>query len=193
MGSPFDYPLSQRLDENDAIIMLDKVLVPWENVFAYGDIDKVNNFFPRTGFLPRFVVHGCTRLAGEARLHRGPAARRPWKPPARRISAACRRNVGEVLAWRNMFWGLTDAMVRDPTPWTARLRAAEHRARPRVPRARDHRLLEDQGHRSSKRLARALIYLPSHARDFQNPEIRTVSSTSTCAAPTATTPRTASS
>ena len=25
--------------------------------------------------------------------------------------------VGEVLAWRNLFWGLTDAMARSPTPW----------------------------------------------------------------------------
>ena len=63
MGSPFDYPLSSRLDENDAVFIIDKVLVPWENVFVYGDVEKANNFFPRTGFLPRFVVHGCTRLA----------------------------------------------------------------------------------------------------------------------------------
>ena len=63
MSSPFDQPLSSRLDENDAVFIMDKVLVPWENVFVYGDIEKANNFFPRTGFLPRFVVHGCTRLA----------------------------------------------------------------------------------------------------------------------------------
>src|ERR1700746_286487 len=63
MGSPFDYPLSSRIDENDAVFILDKVLVPWENVFVYADIEKANNFFPRTGFLSRFVVHGCTRLA----------------------------------------------------------------------------------------------------------------------------------
>ena len=63
MGSPFDYPLSSRMDENDSIIVFDKVFVPWENVFAYGDIEKVNNFFPRSGFLPRFMFQGCTRLA----------------------------------------------------------------------------------------------------------------------------------
>jgi aromatic ring hydroxylase len=63
MSSPFDQPLSSRLDENDAVFIMDKVFVPWENVFVYGDIEKANNFFPRTGFLPRFVVHGCTRLA----------------------------------------------------------------------------------------------------------------------------------
>src|ERR1700683_280038 len=43
MGSPFDYPLSSRLDENDAIFILDKVLVPWENVFVYGDMEKANH------------------------------------------------------------------------------------------------------------------------------------------------------
>src|SRR5258708_12222161 len=60
---PFDDPLSTRMDENASIIVFDKVFVPWENVFAYGDIDKVNTFFPRSGFLPRFMFHGCTRLA----------------------------------------------------------------------------------------------------------------------------------
>ena len=63
MGSPFDYPLSSRLDENDTILVLDRVLVPWENVFVYGDLEKASTFFPRSGFLPRFTFHGCTRLA----------------------------------------------------------------------------------------------------------------------------------
>jgi 4-hydroxyphenylacetate 3-monooxygenase len=63
MGSPFDYPLSSRIDENDTIFIFDKLLVPWENVFMYGDVDKINAFFPRSGFLPRFTFQGCTRLA----------------------------------------------------------------------------------------------------------------------------------
>src|SRR6202166_2359724 len=54
MGTPFDYPLSSRMDENDSILVFDKVFVPFE---------KVNNFFPRSGFLPRFMFQGCTRLA----------------------------------------------------------------------------------------------------------------------------------
>ena len=58
MGSPFDYPLSSRLDENDAILVLDKVLIPWENIFVYGDLEKANNFFPFSGFIPRFCFHG---------------------------------------------------------------------------------------------------------------------------------------
>ena len=63
MGSPFDYPLSCRLDENDTMMIFDKVLVPWENVFIYGDVDKINEFFPASGFIPRFTFHGCTRFA----------------------------------------------------------------------------------------------------------------------------------
>ena len=97
MGSPFDYPLSSRIDENDAVFILDKVLVPWENVFVYADIEKANNFFPRTGFLPRFVVHGCTR--GQARLHQRAAAEgdggRRHQGLSRR-SGQCRR--GDRLA-----------------------------------------------------------------------------------------------
>src|SRR5207302_1859079 len=63
LGSPFDYPLSSRLDENDAIFVMDNVFVPWEDVFVHADVEKANNFFPRTGFLPRALIHGCTRLA----------------------------------------------------------------------------------------------------------------------------------
>lgn len=60
MGSLFDYPLSSRVDENDAIFIIDKVLVPWENLFVYRDLEKANSFFPLSGFIPRFALHGCT-------------------------------------------------------------------------------------------------------------------------------------
>ena len=63
LGSPFDYPLSSRIDENDAIFIMDEVLMPWENVFVYADIEQANRFFPRSGFLPRAMLQGCTRLA----------------------------------------------------------------------------------------------------------------------------------
>src|SRR5690606_24353456 len=31
-GTPYDYPLSSRFDENDAIFVLDDVLIPWEDI-----------------------------------------------------------------------------------------------------------------------------------------------------------------
>jgi aromatic ring hydroxylase len=61
-GSPSDYPLSSRLDENDTIFILDRVLIPWDNVFVYGDIEKANIFFSPSGFVARAMLHGCTRV-----------------------------------------------------------------------------------------------------------------------------------
>ena len=46
MGTPFDYPLSSRLDENDAIFVLDNVFIPWEDVFVYGDVDARQQLLP---------------------------------------------------------------------------------------------------------------------------------------------------
>ena len=63
MGSPFDYPLSSRFDENDAIFILDNVLVPWENVLIYGDANKYNNHMQESGMYHRVGLQACTRLA----------------------------------------------------------------------------------------------------------------------------------
>jgi 4-hydroxyphenylacetate 3-monooxygenase len=40
-ASRFDYPLSSRFDETDALIVFDDVFVPWEDVFVYRDIELV--------------------------------------------------------------------------------------------------------------------------------------------------------
>jgi 4-hydroxyphenylacetate 3-monooxygenase len=170
VGTPFDYPLSSRMDENDSILVFDKVFVPYENVFAYGDIDKVNTFFPRSGFLPRFMFQGCTRLAVKLDFIAGlllKAVEATGVKDFRGVQAA----VGEVLAWRNLFWGLTDAMARTPAPWTPgyvlpnldyglAYRVMASLAYPKI-----KEIIENQ-------LASALIYLPSSALDFQNPETR---------------------
>jgi aromatic ring hydroxylase len=170
MGSPFDYPLSSRLDENDAVFIMDRVLVPWENVFVYGDVEKANNFFPRTGFLPRFVVHGCTRLAVKLDFIAGlllKAVEASGTKDYRGVQA----NVGEVIAWRNLFWGLSDAMVRDPKPWIGDY------VLPNMEPGNAYQIIATIAYSKIKYIieqtvASGLIYLNSHARDFANPEIR---------------------
>jgi 4-hydroxyphenylacetate 3-monooxygenase len=170
MGSPFDYPLSSRLDENDSIIVFDKVFVPWENVFAYGDIDKVNSFFPKSGFLPRFMFHGCTRLAVKMDFIAGlllKAVESTGVKDFRGVQA----QVGEVLAFRNLFWGLTDAMARTTEPWTPGYvspnlsYALAYRVMSSIAITRIKEIVDNS-------LASALIYLPSHSTDFKAPEIR---------------------
>jgi aromatic ring hydroxylase len=170
MGSPFDYPLSSRLDENDAVFIMDKALVPWENVFVFNDVAKANNFFPRTGFLPRALLHGCTRLAVKLDFISGlllKAVEAGGTKDYRGVQA----NVGEVIAWRNLFWGLSDAMVRDPKPWIGEYLL------PNLDPASAYQIIATIAYTKVKYIieqtvASGLIYLNSHARDFKSPEIR---------------------
>src|SRR5579863_4276763 len=116
LGSPFDYPLSSRLDENDAIFIMDEVFIPWEDVFVYGDIEKANTFFPRSGFVPRFQFQGCTRLGVKLDFITGlliKATETAGTSGFRGVEA----NIGEVITWRHCMWALTDAMARNPVPW----------------------------------------------------------------------------
>lgn len=170
MGSPFDHPLSSRLDENDSILVLDKVLIPWENVFVYGDLEKTNNFFPASGFVQRFTLHGCTRLAVKLDFIAGlllKAVEATGTSNFRGVQA----QVGEVIAWRNLFWGLTDSMALNPAPWIggtvlpnpdsgAAYRVFSTTAYPRI-----KEIIEQT-------IGSGLIYINSHASDFQNPELR---------------------
>ena len=45
--SAFDYPLSTRFDESDALVVFEDVFVPWENVFVYRNVELVRDQFFR--------------------------------------------------------------------------------------------------------------------------------------------------
>lgn len=47
--STFDYPLTSRFDEPDALILFDDVLVPWDRVFVDRDVKKTRDQFFATG------------------------------------------------------------------------------------------------------------------------------------------------
>jgi 4-hydroxyphenylacetate 3-monooxygenase len=170
MGKPFDYPLSSRLDENDTILVMDKVLIPWENVFIYGDVGKVQLFTGESGFVQRFTFHGCTRLAVKLEFIAGLLSK------ALEITGTAdfrgvQSRLGEVLAWRNMFWAFSDAAARNPVPWRdgtllpnpAYGMAYRWFMQVGYPRVREI-VLQD--------VASGLIYANSGADDFRNPEIR---------------------
>src|SRR5207247_10632001 len=46
--SVYDYPLSSRFDEVDTTVVFNDVFVPWEQVFVYRDVDRVNAQFHET-------------------------------------------------------------------------------------------------------------------------------------------------
>ena len=168
--SPFDYPLSSRFDENDTIFILDKVKIPWENVFIFGDPEKASTFFPGSGFLHRFTFHGVTRLAVKLDFIAGLLLKGVAATGVKDFRGIQSR-VGEVIGWRNMFWALSDAMAARPDEWIhgAVLPHLDYGLAYRwfmtigYPRVREI-IMQDLGS--------ALIYLPSHTDDFKSPEIR---------------------
>jgi len=170
MGSPFDYPLSSRMDENDAILVLDHALVPWENVLVYEDVGKSNTFFAHSGFFPRAMLHGCTRLAVKLDFIAGlmlKAVDAVGSTQTPHVQAG----IGEVIAWRNLFWALSDAMARAPVPW------AGGTVLPNPEHGQAYRLFATIGYPRVKEIAESvlgsgLIYLNSHAVDFTSPALR---------------------
>ncbi len=170
MGSAFDYPLSSRLDENDTILVLDKVFIPWENVFVFGHVGKVQLFTGFSGFNERTTFHGCTRLAVKLEFIAGLLAKALELTGTRNFRGIESR-LGEVLAWRNLFWALSDAAARNPVQWKdgALLPNPQYGMAYRwfmqvgYPRIREI-ILQD--------VASGLIYLNSSADDFKNPDIR---------------------
>ncbi len=48
--STFDHPLSARFEEMDAIVVFDDVVVPWDRVFYYENVDVANQFMNVSGF-----------------------------------------------------------------------------------------------------------------------------------------------
>jgi len=170
MGSPFDYPLSSRMDENDTILVLDKVLIPWENVFIYGHLGKVQLFTAQSGMIERATFHGCTRLAVKLEFIAGLLAKALEITGVKNFRGVQVR-LGEVLAWRNLFWALSDAAARNPVPWK------NGALLPNPQYGMANRWFMQLGYPRIKEIvqqdvASGLIYVNSSTDDFKNPEVR---------------------
>ncbi len=166
-STPFDAPLSSRMDENDAILIFDKVLIPWEDVLMY-DVDSANGFVTQTGFMPRALLQACTRLAVKLDFISGlllKAVEITGTKDFRGVQAA----VGEVIGLRHTMWALSDAMAHAGEPWGKYVL-------PNFEASLAFRMMAGDAtgrvlNIIQKTVASALIYLPSNAGDFQNPAL----------------------
>lgn len=59
--SSFNYPLSSRFEEMDTIVIFDNVLVPWERVFYYDNIEVSNSFMAVSSVLPLTLHQAVSR------------------------------------------------------------------------------------------------------------------------------------
>lgn len=167
-GSPFDRPLSARFDENDAILVFNEALIPWEDVLIHRDPQRVARFFPDSGFVNGFLFHGCTRFAVKLDFLCGLLAR------ALRCTGGIEQRgkralLGEMIAHRHAFWSLSDAMASCPEPWrSGAVLPGKQAALAYCVLAPDvyPRLVDI----IQKTVASGLIYLPSSAADLEHPE-----------------------
>ncbi len=68
MGTPFDYPLSSRFDENDAIFVFDKVLDPVGGRAAPSRSRQAQDILPAVGLPAGLSVPGLHPACGQARF-----------------------------------------------------------------------------------------------------------------------------
>lgn len=169
-ASPFDYPLSSRFDENDAILVFDRALIPWENVLVY-DAQKVQEFNEGPlGWMQRAAFQASTRLEVKLDFISGLVSK------ALEITGAggfrgVQAQLGEILAFRNLVSGLRDGMIERAEVGPGGILIPDGRyaltyaATAPGMYFRMRQIVETI-------IASGLIYLNSNAIDFQVPEIR---------------------
>ena len=168
-GSPFDYPLTSRFDENDAIFIFDNAFVPWENVFVHRDIEMLKAFYPRSGFLNGYTFQGCTRLAVKFDFLVGLVSKALHACGTDEFRGV-QVQLGEIVGWRNLFWSLTDAMAGAPDKWVG------DSYLPSIKACLSYRIFATEAYPAIRSIiqqivASGLIYLPSSSLDFKSPEV----------------------
>lgn len=168
-ASPFDYPLSSRLDENDSVLVFDQALIPWENVLVY-DVDKLATFDETSNWPARAIFQASTRMGVKLDFFVGILSKALEITGAGKFRGV-QAGLGEVIAYRHAVHALRDGMIENAQPgWGGSVDPhsgygfAYAAMAPGMYR-RVREIIESV-------VASGLIYLNSNAVDFQTPEIR---------------------
>ncbi|WP_066907947.1 4-hydroxyphenylacetate 3-hydroxylase N-terminal domain-containing protein [Millisia brevis] len=169
-ASPFDYPLSSRFDENDAILVFDRAFIPWENVLIY-DTKKIEEFNVGSySWGPRAAFQASTRLEVKLDFIIGLVSKALDVTGAGGFRGV-QAQFGEIIAFRNIAAALRDAMIQEAAPGfggsmvpNTQYALAYAAAAPGL-YSRMRQIIETI-------IASGLIYLNSNAVDFQVPEIK---------------------
>ena len=168
-GSPWDYPLSSRFDENDAILIFDKTLIPWENVIIY-DVETLNAHYGAVHWDGFALLQAMTRMEVKMSFLAGALSKALDITGAgkfRGVEAA----LGEVVNWRNLVSGLRDGMIENASIGFGGMMTPCHRY------GKSYATIAPQLYSRIKQIcetvvASGLIYLNSNTNDLKNPELR---------------------
>jgi len=169
-ASPFDYPLSSRLDENDSVLVFDDVEIPWENVLIY-DLDRANVFFEAVDWSSRAMLQSATRFLVKLEFLAGLTSKAldvkggAQAPPVK-------AQFGEILVYRNTVAGLIDGMIESAQPHANGRSVVPNREYALAYTSLAPNFYERIRVIINTIVSSGLIYLNSHAVDFETPEIR---------------------
>lgn len=110
-GRPiYDRPLSGRFDEQDSLAIFDRVLVPWDRVFLYGDIELYNLTSPAyPGYL---LLQAMCRATAKLRFVAGVCAL-VAETNGRGGIARYQEMIGELLGFLEIAEGLVVAVAHE--------------------------------------------------------------------------------
>lgn len=168
-SSPFDYPLSSRLDENDAVLVFDEALIPWENVLIY-DEKKIFSFIRDSRWTGRGILQANVRLSTKLGFLAG-LMNQALEVVGTQQERFATVALGEMLVNRNVLNGLRAGMVEHAIPGPG------GSVEPNPVYASASAAIGPSLQRRSRELAEkftgsGLIYLNSIAKDFDVPELR---------------------
>lgn len=169
IGSPYDYPLSSRFDENDAMLILDDVFVGWEDVLIYRDPRRLADWLD-CGHTYNMMLQGATRFAVKLDFVLG-LVMRALEATGKHVSRTAQGIVGQLVGWRDVVWALSTAMTADPTP------APNGYVLPNARSSMAFRILSQTLYPEvretiNRLLASTLIVQPSGTADWATPELR---------------------
>lgn len=108
--SHFDQPLSGRFEEMDCIAVFDDVLVPWDKVFNYRDIDIHNRIIPGIHFMESLGHHVLVKNLVKTRFLFGLAHLIAESTQVDQFINVQSR-LGDILMWLQTFESLAIAAV----------------------------------------------------------------------------------
>ena len=114
-ASTFDYPLSTRYDETDALVMFDDVVIPWEHVFLLRDLEGIRDQWHATGAHVLGNAQAPIRLAVKMRFVAGLARRITQINGIERIPSV-QEKLGDLASLAAIVEGMTVAAEAESAP-----------------------------------------------------------------------------
>lgn len=166
MGNPFDFPLSSRFDENDAILILDNVFIPREDILINQDVNTCRRWFAEGGFGRLFPMQGAIRFGVKLDFLSG-LLHKALECTGTLEYRGVQAQLGQVVAYRNMIWSCIRAMYAAPEQWH------NGSVLPSSDALHAYRVFAPQAYRDivsivKSTVASGLIYLPSGHKDIEN-------------------------